>query len=102
MPLLTQSDPGTENFGIANAQTVLRHRHDETLSQTLQHQFRGNKGNIKPEIAWRRLRYCWSPGFERILQDGVDSGLYDPNEPLERYDSHLIYKIDIITERRTG
>ncbi|KAG6374562.1 hypothetical protein JVT61DRAFT_3911 [Boletus reticuloceps] len=31
-PLVTQSDPGTENFGIANAHTVLRQWHDEALS----------------------------------------------------------------------
>ncbi|KAH9915480.1 hypothetical protein B0H21DRAFT_664705, partial [Amylocystis lapponica] len=32
IPLLTQSDLGTENNGIANAQTVLRHRLDPSLS----------------------------------------------------------------------
>ena len=84
MPLLTQSDPGTENYGVANAQTLLRHRHDESLANTLQHKFRGNKGNIKPEIEWSRLRRSWTSGFELKIQRGIDDGLYDPEEPLER------------------
>ena len=29
--MVTQSDPGTEKFGIANVQTVLRQMHDPTL-----------------------------------------------------------------------
>jgi hypothetical protein len=84
MPLITQSDQGTENFGIANAQTSLRHLHDPSLSNTLQHKFKANKGNIKPEIAWRRLREAWSPGFESLLQEGVSAGWYDPDDTLER------------------
>ena len=84
MPLITQSDLGTENFGIANAQTLLRHRHDLSLADTLQHKFKANKGNIKPEIAWHRLREAWSPGFENLLQTGVSAGWYDPDDALER------------------
>lgn len=85
MPLLTQSDPGTENNGIANAQTELRHRQDPALSDSLQHKFKGNKGNIKPEIAWRRLRYTFTPGFEDLIERGILEGLYDPDDSLERY-----------------
>ncbi|KAI0686829.1 hypothetical protein BC835DRAFT_1309378 [Cytidiella melzeri] len=91
MPLITQSDPGTENFGIANAQTSLRHLQDPTLSATLQHKFKANKGNIKPEIAWRRLREAWSPGFESLLQEGVCSGWYDPDDTLERLVFHYTF-----------
>ncbi|KAL4077214.1 hypothetical protein V8B97DRAFT_2102577 [Scleroderma yunnanense] len=32
IPMVTQSDPGTENFGIANPQTLLRQMHDPTLN----------------------------------------------------------------------
>jgi hypothetical protein len=39
VPLTTQSDPGTENYGVANAQTVIRHRLDRSLSDTLQHRW---------------------------------------------------------------
>ncbi|KAJ8495672.1 hypothetical protein ONZ45_g12770 [Pleurotus djamor] len=31
IPLVTQSDPGTENFGLAKAQTFLRHWHDADM-----------------------------------------------------------------------
>ncbi|OBZ74272.1 hypothetical protein A0H81_05042 [Grifola frondosa] len=105
MPLLTQSDPGTENNGIANAQTVLRHRHDPTLSDTLQHKFKGGKRNIKPEIHWRLLRTSWSPGFEELLDYGLNSGLYDPDIPLERLVFHYLFipwlqsELDIYVEQ---
>jgi hypothetical protein len=36
MPLATQSDPGTENNGIANGHTMLRHLQDPGLARTLQ------------------------------------------------------------------
>ncbi|KAI0086273.1 hypothetical protein BDY19DRAFT_908518 [Irpex rosettiformis] len=70
MPLLTQSDPGTENYGIANAQTVLRHFQDPSLADTLQHKFRG---------------------FENFLAEGVNAGLYDPDKPLERLVFHYVF-----------
>ncbi|PSS37790.1 hypothetical protein PHLCEN_2v357 [Hermanssonia centrifuga] len=91
MPLLTQSDPGTENNGIANAQTELRHQQDPALSDLLQHKFKGNKGNIKPEIAWRRLRYTFTPGFEDLIERGILEGLYDPDDSLERLVFHYIF-----------
>ncbi|KAG2135541.1 hypothetical protein BD769DRAFT_1627021 [Suillus cothurnatus] len=39
MPLVTQSDPGTENFGIANGHTMLRQWYDPSLQGTLQHRW---------------------------------------------------------------
>ncbi|HEV7737670.1 MAG TPA: hypothetical protein VGO47_09915 [Chlamydiales bacterium] len=53
---MTQSDPGTENYGIAKAQTYLRHRLDPSLEGTLQHKFRYKVNNIKPEVEWSLLR----------------------------------------------
>ena len=32
MPLISQSDPGSENYGIANVQSVLRQWHDPSLA----------------------------------------------------------------------
>lgn len=84
MPLITQSDHGTENYGIANAQTTLRHLQDPSLDATLQHKFRGNKGNIKPEIAWQRLRTVWTSGFEDTMMKGLIEELYNPDIPLQR------------------
>ena len=34
VPIITQSDPGTENYGVANTQTLIRHRLD-TMTQNL-------------------------------------------------------------------
>lgn len=39
MPLLTHSDPGSENYGVANAQSTLRQMQDPTLQGTMQHRW---------------------------------------------------------------
>lgn len=83
MPLVTQSDPGTENVGLANGHTVLRHFHDPSLSGTRQHRYKREKKNIMSEIGWSQLRRRFTPGFENRLEIGVTMGWYDPNVPLE-------------------
>lgn len=50
--MLTQSDPGTGNFGIANAQSTLHQMLDPELIGTMQHIHSHKHGNIKPEIFW--------------------------------------------------
>ncbi|KAJ7176192.1 hypothetical protein C8R43DRAFT_942992 [Mycena crocata] len=74
MPLVSQSDPGTENFGLANGHTLLRHLHDPSLEGTLQHRWMLQKKNVMPEIGWSQLRRRFSPGFEDILDVGVNNG----------------------------
>ncbi|KAF4588917.1 hypothetical protein EYR40_010472 [Pleurotus pulmonarius] len=71
IPLITQSDPGSENFGIAKAQTFLRHWHDPTMEGHLCHRWMKEKKNIPPEISWSQLRRRFTPGFENILDKGV-------------------------------
>lgn len=84
-PLITQSDRGTENNSVANIQTLIRQRLDPTLEGTLQHRWvMASTHNIKPEAFWSYLRHNFSPGFENVLQHAVDSGLHDPNSPLDR------------------
>ncbi|KZT59601.1 hypothetical protein CALCODRAFT_407535, partial [Calocera cornea HHB12733] len=83
IPLLTQSDPGSENHGIANAQTALRQQLDPTLLGTLQHQWMRGHANIKPEIFWSKLRRQWSDGWECLFDRGLVDGWYDPHDPLE-------------------
>nr|GAT58506.1 predicted protein [Mycena chlorophos] len=83
MPLITQSDPGVENFGMANAHTLLRQMHDPALVDTLQHRWMNEKKNVKPEIAWSQLRRRFTPGFEDILDEGVNNGWYDPKILIE-------------------
>ncbi|KAG0704749.1 hypothetical protein DFH29DRAFT_981365 [Suillus ampliporus] len=91
MPLVTQSDPGTENNGIANGHTMLYHLQDPALAHTLQHKFKGQHRNIKPEIFWSQLRHRWAPGFEDVLEFGFTSGIYNPKDSLKRLVFHFIF-----------
>ncbi|KAG2114133.1 hypothetical protein DEU56DRAFT_749025 [Suillus clintonianus] len=83
MPMVTQSDPGTENYGIANAHTMLRQWHDPALQGTLQHRWMRSNKNVMPEITWSQLRRRFTPGFESILEQGVNEGWYDSNNTLQ-------------------
>ncbi|KAI6037299.1 hypothetical protein BKA83DRAFT_4486298 [Pisolithus microcarpus] len=83
IPLITQSDPGSENFGIANAQTMLCQWHNHTLEGTLQHRWMRSRKNIKPEIMWSQLCQRFTPGFETLLEDGVHQGWYDIDNTLQ-------------------
>jgi hypothetical protein len=40
--------------------------------------------NVKPEAAWSQLRRQFTPGFEDILDFGVNNNLYDVDDPLEQ------------------
>ncbi|KAF9536051.1 hypothetical protein CPC08DRAFT_652289, partial [Agrocybe pediades] len=62
IPLITQSDPGSENYRIANAHTTLRHELDRSLVGTIQHRWMRHKKNVKPEITWSQLRRNFTPG----------------------------------------
>lgn len=87
---MTQSDPGCENFGVANAQTFLRQWHDPSLQGTLQHRWMRESKNIKSEIVWSQLRRRFTPGYEEILATGVRNGWYNPGHDDERQvASHL-------------
>ncbi|KAH9476801.1 hypothetical protein JR316_0010716 [Psilocybe cubensis] len=83
IPLTTQSDPGSENFGVANIQTLARHRLDPTLVGTLQHRWLRHKANIKPEINWSVFRRDFAPGYEDLFQQGVVSGWYEVTNVVE-------------------
>lgn len=76
------SDPGTENNGIANTHTAMRHELDPSLHDTLQHLFCCDKTNIKSEIGWSQFHAQFTPGFEDLFDFGVNSGLYTA---LEKY-----------------
>ncbi|KAE9393107.1 hypothetical protein BT96DRAFT_999737 [Gymnopus androsaceus JB14] len=75
LPLLTQSDPGTENYGVANAQTMGRQCLDSSLLGTLQHVFKHRKTNVKSEGNWSVFRRDFVPGYENVFQEGVNLGL---------------------------
>jgi hypothetical protein len=85
MPLITQSDLGTKNYGIANAQTLLHQHYDPTLQGTLQNCWMCTKKNIMPEITWSQLQHRFIPGFENLLDEGVIEGWYDSADTLQMY-----------------
>jgi hypothetical protein len=78
MPIVTQSDPGLENLGIANAHTMLHQRNDLTLEGTLQHHWMPTKKNVMLEITWSQL-----------LDHDIESGWYDCNNALQQYMIHF-------------
>jgi len=84
VPIITQSDAGTENYGVANAHTTIQHRLDEGLANTLQHYFLPGHNNIFSEVKWSIFRRDFVPRFEDILQNGVNNGWYDVNDVLEK------------------
>lgn len=92
MPMVTQSDPEYRNYGIANAHTMLRQWHDEALHGTLQHHWMRSKKNVMPEIAWSQLCHRFTPGFENLLDYGVNSSWYDSSNTLQLCILFLFFK----------
>ena len=84
IPIITQSDPGTENYGVANAHTVMRHHLDPSLTGTLQHRFAPGHNNILSEIKWSVFCHDSFPDFKDILEQGMQSGWYDVNDTPEK------------------
>ncbi|KZT57565.1 hypothetical protein CALCODRAFT_433971, partial [Calocera cornea HHB12733] len=85
VPLLTQSDPGSENNGIANAQSTIRQHLDPSLVGTLQHQWMRGHTNVKPEIRWSQLRREFTAQYENLFAAGVINQWYDKHVCLENY-----------------
>ncbi|KZO92830.1 hypothetical protein CALVIDRAFT_486839 [Calocera viscosa TUFC12733] len=83
VPLLTQSDPGSENNGIANAQTTIRQRLDPSLTGLLQHRWMRGHSNIKPEIKWSQLRREFTEAYEALFDLGLLNGWYDRWDSLQ-------------------
>ncbi|KAG1800559.1 hypothetical protein EV424DRAFT_1474841 [Suillus variegatus] len=57
--------------------------YDKALHGTLQHHWMRTKKNVMPEIAWSQLCWRFTPGFENLLDHGVNSGWYDWNNTLQ-------------------
>ena len=85
IPLTTQSDPGSENYGVANVQTCACHELDPTLAGTLQHRWKRKKNNVKSEANWSVFRRDFASGFEDLFESGVNQGWYDVDKPLKKY-----------------
>ncbi len=98
IPLITMSDRGWENNGIANMHTLTCHQLNPSLCDTLQHRFCHDKKNIKAEIGWSQFRAQWAPSFEDLFEFGVNSGFYTWSDPLEKYVDYwvIIYSTPLI------
>ncbi|KAG2151646.1 uncharacterized protein EDB93DRAFT_1083174, partial [Suillus bovinus] len=83
--LITQSDLGSENFGIANTQTLLRQHYDPDLQRMLQHRWMHSKKNIMLEITWSQLWHRFTPGSEMMLDHSVNEGLYNVGNTLQKF-----------------
>ncbi|KAJ7630220.1 hypothetical protein FB45DRAFT_1150186 [Roridomyces roridus] len=83
VPMFTQSDPGNENNGVANTQTIIRQKLDARLVGTLQHNWKREKNNVKSEANWSQFRSDLAPGLEDLFEGGVQNGWYDVGNPLE-------------------
>ena len=68
-----------------NAHTVIRHRLDPSLANTLQHRFASGHNNILSEIKWSVFHCDFSPGFKDVLEHGIQRGWYDVNDTLENW-----------------
>ena len=40
---------------------------------------------------WSQLRRQFTPGFENLLDYGLNNGLYNPDDPLEKYVTWSLY-----------
>ncbi|KZT31725.1 hypothetical protein SISSUDRAFT_1038243 [Sistotremastrum suecicum HHB10207 ss-3] len=77
------SDPGSENYGVARAQTFIRQQQDPSLVGSLQHKWMRKHQNVKPEIFWSNLSRRWSPGFQAEFDRGTHEELYNWNDPVQ-------------------
>jgi hypothetical protein len=69
---------------------VTRQRLDSSLEGTLQHRWMDKKAmNVKPEAAWSGLRRHFTPGFEDILDKGINSKIFNLLDPLHRYENNF-------------
>lgn len=87
LPLLTQSDPGSENFGVANVHTTLRQTLDPfgDLQNSIHHLWKGKHMNIKSEIQWSHIRRNFSPSYNTVFEQGVHvDKIYNPDNPLQK------------------
>jgi hypothetical protein len=44
-----------------------------------------SKNNVKPEAGWSQMRRQFTPGFEDILDHGLNNGIYNPDIAIERF-----------------
>jgi hypothetical protein len=83
MPLVTQSDPGTENFGIANGHTMLHQWYDPSLQGV--HNTASLDANQEQCHARDRVVATVTSCFESLLDHRVEQDWYDSDNTLQVY-----------------
>ena len=84
IPVMCQSDPGSENYAVANMHTLVRHELDPSLKGTLQHRWMRKLRNVKAEGNWSVFRADFTPGYEDLFNTGINRGWYEVSNPLEK------------------
>ncbi|KAG2060026.1 hypothetical protein BDR06DRAFT_1003078 [Suillus hirtellus] len=62
---------------------MLHQMYDPALQGALQHHWIQTKKNVKPEITWSHLQHQFTPGFETLLDEGVENGWYNSDNTLQ-------------------
>ncbi|KAF9486913.1 hypothetical protein BDN71DRAFT_1437243 [Pleurotus eryngii] len=97
IPLVTQSDPGTENFRVANAQTVMWHHMDPSI----------NKGWYKATDPLEKELDCWvilhnftKPHADKnkILPHGSLELIYSSPEVFDSYDFKILVPSTLVNQ----
>ncbi|KAG2156878.1 uncharacterized protein EDB93DRAFT_1247067 [Suillus bovinus] len=103
IPMITQSNPGFENYGITNAHTMLHQMYNLSLHGTLQHWWMHTKKNVMPEIAWyqdhiNNTAKKWDRN--KVLPHSVLNLIYDSPEDFGAMDFKVTIDQDSIDHVR--
>ncbi|KAG1730995.1 hypothetical protein EDB19DRAFT_1912657 [Suillus lakei] len=63
----------------------------QNLHGMLQHRWMRNKKNVMPEITWSQLWRRFTPGFESLLDHGVNTGWYNTNNTVQVLVFHWVF-----------
>ncbi|KAG1824777.1 uncharacterized protein BJ212DRAFT_1444466 [Suillus subaureus] len=103
--MITQSDPGSENYGIANAHTMLHQMYDVSLQDTLQYWWIHTKKNVTPKITWSQLHYRYQDHINntvkrhdhnKVLPHGIPNLIYESPEDFGALDFKVTIDQDTI------
>ncbi len=85
IPFSTRSDCGVETVDAVSYQFKLHNILGTELDRKTTHKYVKSVRNIKIESAWATFRKAIGHSLELLLSSGVENGIYNPNNLLERY-----------------
>lgn len=104
IPVQTCTDHGTETVHMAALQVYMTAKYANEPMQVAQraHMFTTSPRNQKIESLWSLLRRRKGKTLQRFFQDAIDSGIYNPEDPLEKYANpfltvHKLLLFDVLT-----